>query len=96
MIELQEIPPEPIEPTSLPQYDGTGAPKGEGDSDGRRKIFGIPYPISNRSCQKFLWNCQKLAFRTAYSVIFPIARNKYFSHTSHFAYLRTWRCANDG
>ncbi|CAI4064467.1 hypothetical protein N7582_002711 [Saccharomyces uvarum] len=61
MIELQEIPPEPIEPTSLPQYDGTGAPKGEGDSDGRRKIFGIPYPISNRSCQKFLWNCQKLS-----------------------------------
>ncbi|CAI4051973.1 Mcp1p SKDI_15G3690 [Saccharomyces kudriavzevii IFO 1802] len=61
MIKLHEVPPEPIEPTSLPHYDGPNTPKGESNSNRWKKIFGIPYPVSRRSCERFLWNCQKIS-----------------------------------
>lgn len=55
------MPPEPIEPTSLPHDDGTNTSKGDGGPNGRKKIFGIPYPVSKNTCRRFLWNCQKIS-----------------------------------
>ncbi|CAI4036520.1 hypothetical protein SMKI_15G3670 [Saccharomyces mikatae IFO 1815] len=61
MINLHEVPPEPIEPSSLSHYDDIYTPKGDGNSNREKRIFGIPYPVSRRSCQRLLWNCQMIS-----------------------------------
>jgi succinate dehydrogenase hydrophobic anchor subunit len=61
MIKLHEVPPEPVDPASLPHDVNAHSPEGDGNPDKRKKIFGIPYPFSRSSCRRFLWNCKKIS-----------------------------------
>lgn len=78
MIKLHEVPPEPVDPASLPHDVNAHSPEGDGNPDKRKNIW---HSVS--FFQEFMSEIPlelSKDFGTAHGIVFPTTCSKYINH----------------